>query len=42
MANVHEQMFELMLDARKRMDGVLTKEQRDQLQKGSRVAPGMR
>jgi len=33
MSATRKAMFELMLDARKRMDAVLTKEQRDQLQK---------
>jgi Spy/CpxP family protein refolding chaperone len=31
MADAHKQMFEAMLDTRKRIDAVLTKEQREQL-----------
>ncbi|MBL0143211.1 MAG: Spy/CpxP family protein refolding chaperone [Betaproteobacteria bacterium] len=33
MAAIHKQMFETRLDARKRIDSVLTKEQREQLRK---------
>lgn len=33
MAAAHKQMFETMLDARKRMDAVFTPEQREQLQR---------
>ncbi len=33
MGKVHEQMFQTMLDARKRMDAVLTREQREQLKR---------
>jgi len=34
MANAHKQMFDAMLDARKQIDAVLTKEQREQLKRG--------
>jgi Spy/CpxP family protein refolding chaperone len=34
MSGTRKAMFELMLDASKRMDAVLTKEQRDQLRRG--------
>ena len=36
MGKTHEQMSALMLDARKRVDAVLTKEQREQLSRGWR------
>jgi Spy/CpxP family protein refolding chaperone len=36
MAAAHKQTFETMLDARKRIDAVLTKEQREQLRRGWR------
>ena len=36
MADAHKQMFEATLDARKRIDAVLTKEQREQLKRNSR------
>ena len=36
MADAHKQMFEVMLEARKRIDAVLTQEQREQLKRGWR------
>ena len=36
MADSHKQMFEAMLDTRKRIDAVLTKEQREKLSGGGR------
>lgn len=36
MAALQKQMFENMLDARKRMDGVLTPQQREELRRGGR------
>jgi protein CpxP len=35
MADAHKKMFDAMLDARKQIDAVLTKEQRDRLKRGS-------
>ena len=40
MSDSHRQMFETMLDARKRMDAVLTKEQREKLHGGMRGGMG--
>lgn len=34
MADAHKQMFDIQLDARKKIDAVLTKEQREQLREG--------
>ena len=42
MAALQKQMFQSSLDARKRIDAVLTKEQREQLAKGSRRGWGHR
>ena len=41
-SELHKQMFENSLDARKRIDSVLTKEQREQLERGWRGGPGNR
>jgi len=35
MADAHKQMFDIQLDARKKIDAVLTKEQREQLREGT-------
>jgi len=35
MADAHKQMFDVQLDARKKIDAVLTKEQREQLREGT-------
>lgn len=40
MSDSHKQMFETMLDARKRVDAVLTKEQREKLHGGMRGGMG--
>ncbi|HEY5635410.1 MAG TPA: Spy/CpxP family protein refolding chaperone [Burkholderiales bacterium] len=40
MSASHKQMFDTMLDARKRIDAVLTKEQREQMRRGMRGGMG--
>jgi Spy/CpxP family protein refolding chaperone len=36
MADAHKQMFDIRLDARKRIESVLSQEQREQLRQGAR------